>query len=343
MKYSFHDIYPESPHPEILKYVLKHNLDHFVDPKDDVCAQLGVERVKKAFGVSEADIHYLPNGTISNVIALSSMLKPFEGVICPDTGHINNYEAGALEATGHKIISVDSPDGKLTPKLIDTALKRYMDYNNVVPRAVYLTQVTEYGTVYTKTELNAVISHAKAKGLYVYLDGARLAMALASKSANITLKEFGRLDLDMFYIGGTKNGGMYGEALVIKNDDLKPDFQNYMKRQGGHMGKQRPMSLQFARFFDDDNLWLSLATHANTMAGRLRQGLASAGAELVHGSDANHVFMVMKNKDLEELEQDYAVDRWENISDETTKVRLVCGWSTTSEDIDGFLSSRKFG
>lgn len=340
MKYSFFDVYPESAHPEIIKYLVEHNMDHFVDPDKDIYAQLGVERIKKAFGLPNADIHYLPNGTISNITGLSSMLKPFEAVICPVTGHINNYETGALEATGHKIIGVEAPNGKLSVASIETAIKFNQDYNMVAPRAIYLTQVTEQGTVYTKDELTELIAYAKSQGLYTYLDGARLAMAVASQSANITLKEFGALDLDMFYIGSTKNGGLYGEALVINNDKLKPDFMSYMKRQGGHMGKQRPMSLQFARFFDDDNLWLRLAEHANAMAQRLRQGLADIGAELVE-SDANHVFVIIENGALAKLEKDYGLSRWQQIDDHHTKVRLVCSWLTKDQDVDEFLGAFK--
>jgi threonine aldolase len=341
MKCSFFDIYPGSAHPEILRYLLEHNLDHFIDPEQDTYAQLGVERIKKAFGIPEADIHYLPNGTISNVTGLSSMLKPFEGVICPASGHINNYEAGAFEATGHKVITVDAPDGKLTVALIDKAVRDYKGYEMVMPRVIYLTQVTEEGTVYNKEELTAIISYANSKHLYTFLDGARLAMAIASESANITTQEFGQLGLDMFYIGGTKNGGLYGEALVINNDIFKPDFDSYMKRRGAHMGKQRPMSLQFARFFDEDNLWLKLAEHANAVGQYLRQGLVDIGAELVGSSDANHAFIIMKNEDAVELEKDYDLGRWQIIDDQNTKIRLVCSWTTTNEDVDGLVEAVK--
>jgi len=337
MKYSFFDVHPESAHPEILKYLLEHNLDRFVDPAQDTFAELGTEHIKKAFNIPEADIHYLPNGTASNTTALSAMLKPFEGVICPATGHINNYEAGAIEATGHKVITVDATDGKLTAGLIDKALRDYKGYEMVAPKVVYLTQVTEEGTVYTKEELTAVISYAKSKGLYTFLDGARLAMAIASQSAAITTQEFGQLDLDAFFIGGTKNGGLYGEALVIKNDKFKPDFDSYMKRQGAHMAKQRPMSLQFARFFDEDNLWHQLAEHANAMGQHLRKGLFDIGADLVPSSDANHAFVIMKNEDALELEKDYGLERWQIIDERNTKMRLVCSWATTDEDVDGFI------
>lgn len=339
MKYSFFDVYPGSAHPEILKYLFEHNLDHFVDPEEDIYAELGGERIKKAFGIEQADIHYLPNGTISNVTALSSMLKPFEAVICPTTGHINNYEVGAFEATGHKIIQVNATDGKLTTELIGQVLDAHEGYMMVKPKAIYLTNVTEEGTVYSKDELTTVIAYAKSKGLYIYLDGARLGMALASKSADISLKEFGQLDLDMFYIGCTKNGGLYGEAMVVKNDELKADFQSYMKRQGASMGKPRPISLQFARFFDEDNLYLQLAEHANEMGEYLRKQLVAVGAKLLDQSDANHAFVIINDQDVSTLAEDFAFDVWGKWDAGTTKIRLVCSWCTKTEDIDGFIET----
>lgn len=343
MKYSFFDVQPESAHPEVIKYLLEHNLTRFTDPKKDAYAGLGVKRIKKAFGIPGADIYYFPNGTVTNVTALSSMLHPFEAVICPSTGHINNYEAGAFEATGHKIIAIDSDseDGKLGPTQIETVMEAHNDPMTVTPRAIYLTQVTEEGAVYTREELTDLIACAKKHNLYTYLDGARLAMAIACKSSNTTMQQFGALGLDMFYIGGAKNGALYGEALVINNEELKPNFYRYMKRQGAAVGKQRPLDLQFARFFDEDNLWVNLAEHANAMGERLRSGLLQLGTELVKNSDANHAFVVMKNGVIDEIEKDFELARWQKIDNSTTKIRLVCGWSTQPEDIDDFLRAVK--
>ena len=341
MKHSFFDTHPESAHPEIIKYLFEHNLDSFIDPAEDEYAGLGAKRIKQAFGIPDAAVHYFPNGTVTNVTALSAMLKPYEAVICPDTGHIDNYEAGAFEATGHKVVTVPTRDGKLNPKMIESVLVRHTDYLMVVPRVIYLTQLTEEGTVYTKGELLDIIAYARAKGLYTYVDGARLGMAIASETADITMKEFGALDLDMFYIGGGKNGALYGEALVIKNDKFKPDFLNYMKRRGAAMGKQRPLDLQFARFFDEDNLWLEIARYANSMGRRLRDGLVAAGADLTPQSDANHAFLLMKEADIQKLESDFEFARWGRAEDGTVKIRLVCGWSTKTEDVDEFLRAVK--
>jgi threonine aldolase len=341
MKYSFYDVQPESAHPEIIKYLFDCNLNSFTDPEKDPLFELGVKRIKKAFDIPDADIYYFPNGTVTNVTALSSMLAPFEAVICPDTGHINNYEAGAFEATGHKIITVDTPDGKLVPAQIESVLERHNDPMMVRPKAVYLTQITEKSTVYTRKELASLIACAKKHGLYTYVDGSRLAMAIACKSADTTMRQFGALDVDMFYIGGGKNGALYGEALVINNNNLKSDFCRYMKRQGAAVGKQRPLDLQFARFFADDNLWIRLAEHANAMGERLRAGLVEIGAGLVQSSDANHAFVVMKNDWIDKLEKDFGFERWQKLDNDNTKIRLVCGWATQPENVDDFLQAVK--
>jgi threonine aldolase len=341
MKYSFYDDYSEGVHPDLLKYIADNNSDQQLGYGNDEYCKLATDRLKAAFNLPNADVQFVPNGTIANVIGLVSMLQAFEGVISPSTGHINTHEAGALEATGHKIIWVESSNGKLTPAHIDEALSRYEDEHTVKPRVVYLTQATELGTAYTRDELVEVIGHAKSKGLYVFLDGARLAMAIASKQLGLTLQNFGELGLDMFYVGGTKNGGLYGEAIVIVNDELKPNFRNHMKQRGGLMAKGRFMGQQFARFFDTDNLWLQLAEHADAQADRLYAGLEELGVEFDLKSGTNQIFPIFENGLLEGLLKDYGFYKWSKVSDTKTKVRLVCSWSTQPENVDEFLDSVK--
>lgn len=338
MKYSFFDDYSEGIHPELLKYISDHNTDTQLTYGRDEYSKLAAERVKKAFGVPDADVHFLPTGTVCNVIGLKSMLRAVEGVIAPASGHINTHETGALEAHGHKIIWVDTPDGKLTPDLIDEALARYEDEHTVIPKVVYLTQVTELGTVYTQEELKAVVDHAKSKHLYTFLDGARLAMAVASKAANMTMEAIGNLGLDMFYIGGTKNGGMFGEALVIQNNIFKKDFRHFIKQRGGMMAKGRFIGQQFARFFDEDELWLNFAQHANQMAQLLYEGLKKAGIEFDLAADANQVFPILDNKVYEQLSQDYGFYPWNKVGTDKTKVRFVCSWATTKEAVNSLIA-----
>lgn len=341
MKYSFYDDYSEGVHPKILEYITEYNSEQQLTYGRDEYSKLAADRIKQAFGVPNADVHFIPTGTVCNVVGLKTMLKAIEGVIAPASGHINTHETGALEAHGHKIIWVDTPDGKLTPELIDEALLRYEDEHTVTPRVVYLTQVTELGTVYTKDELSKVITHAKSKGLYTYLDGARLAMAVASKAAGMTMEDVGRLGLDMFYIGGTKNGGMYGEAMVVLNDAFKPDFRSYVKQRGGMMSKGRFLGQQFARFFDEDQLWLTAAQHANEMAGLLYSGLKDLGVKFDLAADANQVFPIFEKKTIEELNKSYGFYPWNKVDDNHTKVRLVCSWSTPKEMVDAFIEDAR--
>ncbi len=341
MKYSFYDDYSEGVHPELLKYITDHNDDAQLTYGRDEYSELAAERIQKAFAIPDADVHFLPTGTACNVIGLKSMLRAIEGVIAPASGHINTHETGALEAHGHKIIWVDTPDGKITPSLIDEAMARYEDEHTVIPKVVYLTQVTELGTVYTKDELKQVIDHAKSRGLYTFLDGARLSMAVASRAANMTMKDVGNLGLDMFYIGGTKNGGMYGEALVVQNDLFKKDFRHFIKQRGGMMAKGRFMGQQFARFFDEDNLWLNLAKHANEMAQVLYAGLKEAGIEFDLAADANQVFAILDNNVYEQLRNDYGFYPWNAVDDSKTKVRFVCSWATQREAIESLITDAK--
>jgi len=341
MKHLFYDDYSEGAHPEILQYIADHNAGQQRGYGRDEYCELAAKRIKKAFGLPGADIHFLPNGTGCNIVGLKAMLQSYEGVIAPASGHINTHEAGALEAAGHKIVWIDAPNGKLTTDLVDGALSRYEDEHTVVPRIVYLTQATELGTVYTKDEMLRLVAHAKAKGLYVFLDGARLAMAIASKAANMTARDVGALGLDMFYIGGTKNGGMYGEALVIQNDRFKPFFRHVIKQRNGMMAKGRFMGLQFARFFDRDDLWLKLARHANEMAEKLYAGLKEIDVEFDFAPDANQLFPILDNRVIEKLRRNYGFYDWRKVGGDKTQVRFVCSWATPESKVDAFIEDVK--
>lgn len=341
MKYSFYDDYSEGIHPDLLQYITDHNADQQLGYSNDEYCKLGSDRIRAAFDLKDADIHFVPNGTIANIIGLASMLRPFEGIISPSSGHINIHEAGAIEATGHKIIWVESENGKLSPSLIDQALARHEDEHTVRPKVVYLTQSTELGTTYSKNELTDVINHAKNKGLYTYLDGARLAMALADQTLGFTFQSFGELGLDMFYVGGTKNGGLYGEAMVIVNDQLKSDFRYHIKQRGGLMAKGRFMGQQFARFFDEDRLWLKLGQHANAQANNLYAELKQLGIDFDQQPGTNQIFPIFDNKIIESLQKEYGFYQWSKISDSKTKVRLVCSWATQPQNIEDFVRSVK--
>jgi|JI6StandDraft_1071083.scaffolds.fasta_scaffold122715_2 threonine aldolase len=337
MKYSFYDDYSEGVHPEILRYIGEHNDDQQLGYGRDNYSQLAADRIRKAFGLPHADVHFSPSGTATNVICLRAMLQPYEGVITPHSGHIYVHETGAPEAAGIKLIPVPSQDGKLTTDMIDSAFGTYEDEHTIIPRVVYLTQATELGTVYSPSELQTIINHAKAKGLLVFIDGARLAMALTSKNKGMSTTNFGSLGADIFYVGGTKAGGMYGEAIVIVNPELQHHFRNQMKQRGALMAKGRFMGQQFARFFDQDGLWMALGAQANENAAYMHRRLAEAGMDFDLTVDANQVFPIIENTLVEELEKDYGFYRWTKVSDTQTKIRLVCSWATPVAAIDKFI------
>lgn len=337
MKYSFHADYSEGAHLEILKYLNEINeIQDSTYGYDQFCA-LAANRIRDTFGVPYADVQYIHAGTLTNIVGLSLMLKPFEGVISPTTGHINVHEAGALEATGHKIIPCIAPDGKLTPELIQEATDTYEDEHTVRPKVVYLTQSSEVATLYSKSEFEAIVRCAKENDLYTFVDGARLPMAFASSSSDISPKEFGALGFDGFYIGGTKNGALLGEALVIVNEKFQVDIRNHMKRLGAINGKTRTIGAQFARMFDEDELWLQTAKHACEMAHSLYEGMSKLGIEFDHESVVNQIFPILDISVIEQLEKEYGFYRYEKVGDSKQKIRLVTSWATPQSAVDEFL------
>lgn len=337
MQHSFRDDYSEGAHPEILAFIAEHNDGQELGYGRDRWCELAAERIRNTFGEDGSDVHFLPGGTIANVVSLAAMVRAFEGVVAADTGHINTHETGAIEATGHKILTIPSTDGKLTPELIRTVALGYRDEHTVLPRAVYLSQATELGTVYAAAEIHAIAEEAGRHDLLTYVDGARLAVALTCTVGDVDPKDIGSLGMDIYSVGGTKNGGLFGEAVVVRNEALKPFFRHHMKQHGALMAKGRFMGLQFTRFFDEDGLWFSLGKHANQMALLLWQGLAAAGATFDPVPDGNQLFPVLPESLVARLEKEWDFYRWQKIDAEYTQIRLVTSWATTEADIERFL------
>lgn len=337
MKYLFFDDYSEGAHPEILQYVSDHNSDQQLGYGNDDYSKKAIANIREIIQDTKADVHFVSGGTQANLICLASMLKPYEGVIAPKSGHIAVHEAGAIEATGHKIVSVQGKDGKLTTEAIDEGLATYQDEHAVLPRVIFLTQATELGTVYTLKELQEVSKYAKSKGLYVYLDGARLAMAVASKEAKMTLADIAKC-VDIFYIGGTKDGGLLGEAIVIINNDFKPYFRNHIKQRGALLAKGRVVGAQFARFFEKDQLWLKLGKEANQKAELLYHGLKQLGIRFKTIPTTNQIFPILSNQLIEKIQKDYGFYVWEKESNTESVIRLVCSWATSNEAIETFTN-----
>ncbi len=339
MKHLFFDDYSEGAHPEILKALAEANGGQQAGYGLDEYSKLAAQRIANALK-ADADVHLIMGGTQANQIGLASILRHHEGIIVADMAHINTHEAGAIETTGHKIISAPSKDGKLTPDDIER-LAEHMPDHQVKPAVVAITQPTEMGALYSKKELEAVIKVAKKHGLIVYVDGARMGVGVTAPKSEVRLEDLAPLGIDMLYLGGTKNGALCGEAMVVFNPELKKDFRYHIKQRGGLMAKGRLMGVQFARFFDEDNLWLQLGEQANNSAEKLTNGLQKLNIEFALPPATNQLFLILENNLIEKLQKDYGFYVWEKLDDTKSVVRLVCSWATPAEMIDEFLADFK--
>ena len=338
-KYSFYNDYSEGAHPKILDALGKTNLTQETGYGEDSFSLEAAKLLSDKIQNPNSSIHLVSGGTQANLIVLSSILKPYEAVIAPKTAHINVHEAGAIEATGHKVISVDSTDGKIKPEQVLEQVKFHSDEHYVKPRAVFISNATELGTVYTKKELQQLSKICKENNLYLYLDGARLGSALMSKGSDLTLPEVSKL-VDIFYIGGTKNGSLIGEAIIINNPKLQENFRYYLKQKGALLAKGRVIGVQFLELFKD-NLFLDLAKHANKMATRLTDGIKALGYEFLTDSPTNQIFPILPNTVIEKLQNQYGFYVWSEIGKDKSSIRLVTSWATEEKAIEEFIADLK--
>ncbi|HHY27882.1 MAG TPA: aminotransferase class I/II-fold pyridoxal phosphate-dependent enzyme [Desulfitobacterium dehalogenans] len=332
---SFKNDYSEGAHPQILEALLKSNYVQENGYGEDSYSQAAAEVLHKKLGNDSVDIHFLAGGTQTNLIAISAFLKPHEAAIAAHTGHIFVHETGAIEATGHKVLTAEVKDGKLTPAHVEEILNAHTDEHMVKPRLVYISNATEVGTAYSKEELRLLSEFCREKKLYLFMDGARLGSALCSEGNDLTLSELPDL-LDAFYIGGTKNGALLGEALVLCNEELKQDFRYHMKQKGALLAKGRVLGIQFLELFRD-NLFFDLAIHANTMAYKLRDGLKEAGVPFLSESHSNQIFPIFANEVVEELKSRYRFEIWGKVDEGHTAIRLVTSWATREEAVASFM------
>ncbi len=335
-KYSFQNDYSEGAHPRILEALSRTNLTQQIGYSEDEYCLSAAQKIRALVGNPEVDVHFVSGGTQANLLVLSSCLRPFESVIAVDSGHICVHETGAVEATGHKVHHTKGKDGKVTPADIQTVVEEHYFEHMVKPRAVYISQSTEIGTIYSAAELGELSALCRKLGLFLYMDGARLGSALTSSKADLDLKAIGSL-VDAFYIGGTKNGALIGEAIVITNPVLKPDFRYCIKQRGALLAKGRLLGIQFDELFKD-TLYFDLARHANLMAERLTEGMKSLGYTFLTDSPTNQIFPILPNAINARLQQDYMFYDWVKIDKNNTAVRLVTSWAITESVVDEFLS-----
>ncbi|WP_075980197.1 threonine aldolase family protein [Bacillus massilinigeriensis] len=337
--YSFKNDYSEGAHPRILNALLKTNLEQEEGYGEDRYSQEAIELLKDRVERKDVDIHFLAGGTQTNLTALSAFLRPHEAIIAASTGHILGHETGAIEATGHKIISIPVDDGKLKPVLIKEVLEAHTDEHMVKPRLVYISNSTEIGTIYKKRELEQLSDFCKENHLLLYMDGARLGSALCSDEGDLKLSDLPSL-VDAFYIGGTKNGALIGEALVICRDTLKEDFRYLMKQRGAILAKGRLLGIQFLELFRD-NLFFDLAEHANKMAKLLKNELSKENIEFLTYSPSNQIFPILPLSLIEALQKRYSFLIWEKVDTDTFTIRLVTSWATKEDQVLAFIEDLK--
>ncbi|HEY8908655.1 MAG TPA: aminotransferase class I/II-fold pyridoxal phosphate-dependent enzyme [Desulfosporosinus sp.] len=337
--YSFKNDYSEGAHTRILNALMESNLEQVEGYGEDRFSLEAIELLKQSIGRHDIDIHLLSGGTQTNLIAISAFLRPHEAAIAANTGHILVHETGAVEATGHKIISIEVDDGKLNSLHIKGALDSHSDEHMVKPKLVYISNPTEIGTIYNKAELLEISQFCKENNLLLFMDGARLGSALCSDESDLELYDLGTL-VDAFYIGGTKNGALIGEALVICSDPLKEDFRYHMKQKGALLAKGRLLGIQFIELFKD-NLYFDLAKHANKMAGLLRDDISKAGFGYLVNTTSNQLFPILPNRLITELQKNYSFHVWSTVDSDNSAIRLVTSWATKEDAVLAFIEDMK--
>ena len=337
--FSFNSDYSEGAIPEIIQALATSNLSQSVGYGMDDDCKMAKEMIKTSLQCESCDLHFLVGGTQANKTIIDHALRSYQAVIAASTGHINVHETGAIEASGHKVVIADSKDGKVSKEGIIKAVRSHTDEHMVQPKMVYISNSTEIGTIYKKSELLELHTICKELGLYLFMDGARLGSALMAIDNDVEMKDLCQY-LDVFTIGGTKNGALFGEAVVICNDELKKDFRYAIKQHGGMLAKGRLLGIQFYQLFKD-NRYFKIAKHANEMATLLQNAFLEVGLPLYCKTTTNQVFVILPNTLIAELQKKYAFQVWEEVDSTHTAMRFVTSFATPKEQVDAFIGDLK--
>lgn len=334
--YNFKNDYSEGAHPSILKKLIETNLAQQSGYGEDEYSAQAKALIRQKISNPNASIYFVSGGTQTNLLVISTLLQAHEAVISAKSGHIFSHETGAIEATGHRVITVDSNDGKLQPAQIEKVLGDYSLRPHVVkPRMVYVSNSTEIGTIYQKAELESLSDFCRSQNLWLFLDGARLGQALTAENNDLTFEDIAQYT-DVFYIGGTKNGALLGEAIVFNSPQIAPDFDYVLKQKGALLAKGRVLGVQFLELFKGD-LYFDLASHANKMAMKISAALQRKGHSFLTDSTTNQIFPVLPKKLIEKLSQKYEFYNWSVIDEDTSAVRLITSWATDEMMVDEFI------
>lgn len=339
MKLNFASDYLEGAHPDVLKKLEETNMVKLAGYGEDELTEEARNKVRKACAAPEADVYFLSGGTQTNSTMIDAMLEKYQGVIAPETGHIETHEAGAIEAWGHKVITLPHNNGKISAEEIKGCVDSYNSDDNrdhlVMPGMVYISQPTEYGSIYSLYELKEISKTCRDSGIMLYVDGARLAYALACPGNDVSLSDLAEL-ADAFYIGGTKCGALMGESVVIPKHGLIPHLFTIIKQHGALLAKGRAVSLQFDALFTD-GLYMKIGANAFEQAEKIRKALMDKGYELTFDSPANQIFIILSAEKRKELEESVEMGFWENLPDGRVIMRIATSWATTDEETDALI------
>ncbi|MBQ2698602.1 MAG: low specificity L-threonine aldolase [Firmicutes bacterium] len=332
--------YSEGAHPEVLRRLQETNLEQTPGYGEDCHCANAAAMIKKLCGREDIAVHFLVGGTQTNTTVIKAALRPHQGVISPVSGHINVHESGAIEATGHKVLALPSHDGKITAEQIKRAWREHWEdathEHMVQPGMVYISNSTESGLIYTLSELTAISEVCRECGLLLYVDGARLGYAMAAPGNDITFADMARLT-DALYIGGTKQGALFGEALVISNPALNKDFRYLIKQQGGMLAKGRLLGIQFEALLEND-LYGQLSRKAVGQALRIMAAFAGKGYPQLFKSYTNQQFPILPDEKLKKLAEKYAFSYWQRVDENHSAVRFCTGWATTEEQVSQLIA-----
>lgn len=332
--------YLEGAHEKILQRLSETNYEKAPGYGNDSYCESARAKIKEACGCPKADVYFLTGGTQTNAIVIDTMLQKYEGVVAARTGHVNVHEAGAIEYTGHKVLTVPSHEGKMRADELQDMLDGFWQdvthEHMVFPGMVYLSYPTEYGTLYSKKEITDIAQVCHRFHIPLYMDGARLGYGLMSKSADLTLPEIAEI-CDVFYIGGTKVGALCGEAVVFTKNNTPKHFLTMVKQHGAMLAKGRLLGIQFDTLFTD-NLYFTVSAHAIEMAEKLKEGLKREGYSFYLDSPTNQQFVVLTMKQIGELQKQVSFDLWDKLDEEHQVVRFATSWATKEQDVDALLA-----
>ena len=330
--------YLEGCHPSILRKLTETNMEQTPGYGMDHYCEEAAEKIRAAFSCPEANVHFLVGGTQANTTVIAAALRPYEGVLCAHTGHINAHETGAIESSGHKCLALPGRDGLISASQVSVAVALQGDDEHIVkPGMVYVSMSTELGTIYNLAQLKDLYFTCRQHGLYLFIDGARLGYALAAPTCDLTPADIARY-CDVFTVGGTKMGALFGEAVVINNPELNRNFRYMIKQRGGMLAKGRLLGIQFETLMED-GLYFTIAKKAVDQAMRIRDALLRKDIPLYVDSPTNQLFPILTDDQAEALEDDFDLAVWERVDENHAALRVCTSWATTDAAVEAFIQA----